>query len=119
MARVSKVDACLICGETPCRCGKQRLATPTAVSSDKSLTLDPSVRLEIPRLRPKYVPHTGAKLAHSTQVSTQQLVRIAALRNLESIMSDEAREEFQVELMTEPTHEERVAFWRARRDEGS
>jgi hypothetical protein len=115
VARVSKVDACLMCGATPCECGKRK-QTRSAPNKIESAPLEKPVKREIPRLRPRYT-RTTTKPAH-IQVADADLVFIAALRNVESILHPEERDRYKSQLMTPETHDERTAFWKARRDHG-
>jgi hypothetical protein len=77
--------------------------------------MEKPVMREIPRLRPKYTRPARTTHVH-IQVAESDLVMIAALRNVEPLMADEERERFRSQLMTAETHEERTAFWKARRD---
>ena len=56
MARTSKVEACLICGEVPCNCDSKRKrrpeskARPKFVTSQRDLTLEAAVQAVAPLL---------------------------------------------------------------------
>ena len=116
MPRVSKVDSCLVCGETPCACNRKKAKSNLSLPQSPAPIVKPE-KLEIPKLRPQVTRYEAPQSTHhATLVSEDDLVLVAALRNLEPIMSDESREQFHAQLMTPVTPEERKAFWKERRN---
>jgi hypothetical protein len=114
MAKVSKVDTCMICDSVPCVCGK-----PTKLTVQKSAK-PPKPEASAPAPKPRVIVRPVIKklaVPHISRLTDDDLVEIAALRALEPIMSDGAREEFHSQLSSPASRAERVAFWKRRRDD--
>ena len=115
MAKVSKVDTCMICDSVPCVCGK-----PTKKIAQPKSPVPAKPEVPVPAAKPRVNVRPVIKrlpVPHITRLTDDDLVEIAALRALEPIMSDGAREEFHSQLSSPASRAERVAFWKRRHDD--
>lgn len=137
MARSSKVDVCLICGEVPCDCSagnkKKTPARPRASRRDvggeaHEPTVVPEaapVQVSRPSMRDKMKLSAAARPVSRPQTVQEpppqapsdpdpNLVLAAALRALEPILHPDEKARYSVLLGGSATQAERAAAWRAR-----
>lgn len=134
MARVSKHEVCLICGEAPCVCGKpakakpprarrvaapEPVAEPTPPPPPKPSALNAmkaaaqAAKLEQKRDEP------AKSAGPSTDLSESDALFISALRALMPLgIAEEDIAPFRKHLDNPPSVPERSAAWRARRRRG-
>lgn len=143
MARVSKVETCLICDQVPCECSagskKKTPAKPRRIDGQGGEALKVERQRDeaspVPRpgsardrmkaaaaAAPKPKPGTVRTSPTEARVKPPQpppspdpnLVFASALRNLAPILHSEELERYKMILGAAPTMTERAAAWRAR-----
>jgi hypothetical protein len=108
VARASKVEYCMLCGDTPCSCntkpttrkGKPRLRKAAAQESAGS------------EATPRESPAPSPRRAQPTD---ERLVEIAAIRALAPILHQDELARYSGVLASPATVRERSAVWKARR----
>jgi hypothetical protein len=98
--RASKVEACMLCGDTPCSCNAKP-GKPKTATARVSRAVEKPVR---------------ERLAPSLQADEEQLLIIGAVRTLASILHPTELARYSGVLASPPTLRERSVVWRARRE---
>lgn len=102
MARPSKVEECMLCGDTPCSCNAK---SKTIKSRPKTAAARVSSSVEkVVRERP----------APSLQADDEQLLVIGAVRVLADILHPTELAKYSGVLASPPSLRERSVVWRAR-----
>lgn len=127
MARTSKIEACMLCGEVPCACN-QRVSRPRSIKVPAPVEPEqvrPPTRAVAAmknaartsrreRLESAYTVPTGAAPAYS-----EDAVLAAALRAIGPIMHETERARYRVILTSQPSVGDRASAWRGRHVSGN
>lgn len=143
MARVSKVDACMFCGNAPCTCNakakpepKPRAPRKKALAKNDTPVESPVTEVPGPIVKTAAIPsiHEAMRAAAKTQTAPRTERQIeqdemnaladiasdplmsAAIRNLGPILDRTEVVRYKHILAAEPSLEDRKAVWKARRD---
>lgn len=134
MAKVSKVDACMFCGEVPCECNKpsktkkqphkkaENIPTVIAEPVREKISMIEAMRkaavdapkMQVPVTKKSYPQAVDNKpVIEGTPIT--DLLFADALRNLAPILHPDELEKYRMQITSKPTVPERARIWRARR----
>lgn len=126
MARASKVELCMLCGELPCVCGKKsktikaskpkpvpKVTEPAPVRrSMRDAMKATALAKPVVKPEPKPVIH---RVIHKPETPIEDLLFADSVRNLAPLLHPDEITKYQVLISSTPSVLERAAIWRARR----